>query len=77
MSMLGKLAAGRVGRSRHRSGVVGGGRDVLRVIGLVPLALSSLWAVGALVGHDTVTDAMDAAIGGLPRGTERRLRCER
>lgn len=38
------------------------------VIGLVPLALVSLWAVGALVGHDTVRAAMDAAIAGLPGG---------
>lgn len=44
------------------------GATFFGVIGLVPLALASLWAVGALVGHDTVTASMDAAIGGLPDG---------
>lgn len=44
------------------------GATYFGVIGLVPLALASLWAAGALVGHDTVTAAMDAAIGGLPQG---------
>lgn len=44
------------------------GATFFGVIGLVPLALASLWAVGALVGHDTVRSAMEAAIGGLPSG---------
>lgn len=44
------------------------GATYFGVIGLVPLALASLWAVGALAGHDTVTAAMEAAIGGLPGG---------
>lgn len=44
------------------------GATFFGVIGLVPLALVSLWAVAALVGDDTVTAAMDAAIGGLPDG---------
>ena len=44
------------------------GATYFGVIGLVPLALASLWAVGALVGHDTVTAAMDSAIAGLPDG---------
>jgi membrane protein len=44
------------------------GATYFGVIGVVPLALSSLWAVGALVGRDTVTAAMNAAIDGLPSG---------
>ncbi|WP_185934973.1 YhjD/YihY/BrkB family envelope integrity protein [Mycolicibacterium hodleri] len=44
------------------------GATYFGVIGLVPLALASLWAVGALVGHDTVTAAMDAGVAGLPQG---------
>ncbi|MGA5466131.1 YhjD/YihY/BrkB family envelope integrity protein [Mycobacterium sp. NPDC050041] len=44
------------------------GATYFGVIGLVPLALASLWAVGGLVGHDTVTAAMEDAIGGLPGG---------
>ena len=44
------------------------GATYFGVIGLVPLALSSLWAVGALAGHDAVTNAMNAAIDGLPSG---------
>lgn len=44
------------------------GATYFGVIGLVPLALASLWAVGGLVGHDTVTAAMESAIGGLPGG---------
>ncbi|MDP9167374.1 MAG: YihY/virulence factor BrkB family protein [Actinomycetota bacterium] len=44
------------------------GATYFGVIGLVPLALVSLWAVGALVGHDTVTAAMNAGIAGLPQG---------
>ncbi|SEH85786.1 membrane protein [Mycolicibacterium rutilum] len=44
------------------------GATFFGIIGIAPLALASLWAVGALVGHDAVTRAMDAAIGGLPDG---------
>ena len=44
------------------------GATYFGVIGLVPLALAALWAVGALAGHDTVTAAMSAAIDGLPGG---------
>ena len=44
------------------------GATYFGVIGLVPLALVSLWAAGALVGHDTVVRAMDAGIRGLPAG---------
>jgi membrane protein len=44
------------------------GATYFGVIGLVPLALVSLWAAGALVGHDTVMAALDAAIQGLPAG---------
>ncbi|MCT7659327.1 YihY/virulence factor BrkB family protein [Mycobacterium deserti] len=44
------------------------GATFFGVIGIAPLALVSLWAVGALVGHHTVNSAMDAAIGGLPGG---------
>lgn len=44
------------------------GATYFGVIGVVPLALVSLWAVGRLVGQDTVVTAMNAAIGGLPDG---------
>jgi membrane protein len=44
------------------------GATFFGIIGIVPLALASLWVVGGLVGHDTVTTVMDAAIGGLPDG---------
>lgn len=44
------------------------GATFFGVIGIAPLALASLWAAGGLVGHDTVTAAMDAAIDGLPDG---------
>ncbi|ULE33087.1 YhjD/YihY/BrkB family envelope integrity protein [Mycobacterium sp. IDR2000157661] len=44
------------------------GATFFGVIGIAPLALASLWAVGGLVGHATVTAAMDTAIGGLPDG---------
>lgn len=44
------------------------GATFFGVIGIVPLALVSLWAAGGLVGHDTVTTAMESAIGGLPGG---------
>lgn len=44
------------------------GATFFGVIGIAPLALASLWAVGGLVGHDAVTSAMDTAIGGLPDG---------
>lgn len=69
MSMLGKLAAG-ARRTFPGTDLAlwAAGATYFGVIGLVPLALSSLWAVGALVGHQTVTDAMEAAIGGLPGG---------
>lgn len=44
------------------------GATYFGVIGLVPLALVSLWAAGLLVGHDAVISSMDVAIGGLPSG---------
>lgn len=44
------------------------GATFFGVIGLVPLALASLWAVGGLVGHQAVTDAVESAIRGLPDG---------
>lgn len=44
------------------------GATFFGIIGIVPLALASLWTVGGLVGHDAVYSAMDAAIGGLPDG---------
>ena len=44
------------------------GATYFGVIGLVPLALAALWAVGVLVGPDAVTRAMHSAIGGLPGG---------
>ncbi|WP_285597237.1 YihY/virulence factor BrkB family protein [Actinomycetospora sp. NBRC 106378] len=44
------------------------GATYFGVIGLVPLALVSLWAIGLLVGGDVLTGAMEAAIGGLPQG---------
>lgn len=44
------------------------GATFFGVIGLVPLALVSLWAVSGLVGHETVNTAVEAAIGGLPGG---------
>ncbi|WP_197415691.1 YhjD/YihY/BrkB family envelope integrity protein [Mycobacterium sp. IS-1742] len=44
------------------------GATFFGIIGIAPLALVSLWAVGALVGHETVTSAIDAAVGGLPDG---------
>jgi membrane protein len=69
MSMLQKLADG-ARRTFPGTDLAlwAAGATYFGVIGLVPLALSSLWAVGALVGHDTVTAAMNAAIGGLPSG---------
>jgi membrane protein len=69
MSMLEKLTAG-VRRTFPGTDLAlwAAGATYFGVIGLVPLALSSLWAVGALVGHDAVTDAMNAAIDGLPSG---------
>ena len=52
------------------------GATYFGVIGLVPLALVSLWAVGALVGHDTVIAAMDAGDRRVcPAGTAPRRRC--
>ena len=44
------------------------GATYFGVIGLVPLALVSLWAAGGLVGHATVISSMEAAIDGLPSG---------
>ena len=44
------------------------GATYFGVIGLVPLALVSLWAAGALVGHDAVQSALESAIQGLPAG---------
>src|SRR3954467_3951409 len=69
MSMREKLAAG-VRRTFPGTDLAlwAAGATYFGVIGLVPLALSSLWAVGVLAGHDAVTDAMTAAIDGLPRG---------
>jgi membrane protein len=69
MSMVQKLAAG-ARRTFPGTDLAlwAAGATYFGVIGLVPLALSSLWAVGALVGHDTVTAAMNAAIDGLPGG---------
>jgi membrane protein len=53
-----------VGRTFPVSGLAlwAAGATYFGVIGLVPLALVSLWAVGALVGHDTVLSAMEAAM---------------
>src|SRR3954467_7709001 len=69
MSMREKLAAG-VRRTFPGTDLAlwAAGATYFGVIGLVPLALSSLWAVGALVGHDAVTNALNAAIDGLPSG---------
>jgi len=69
MSMLQKLAAG-ARRTFPGTDLAlwAAGATYFGVIGLVPLALTSLWAVGALVGQNTVVDAMDAAIAGLPSG---------
>ena len=44
------------------------GATYFGVIGLVPLALVSLWAIGHLVGAEVLLSAMEAAIGGLPQG---------
>ncbi|MGB3355492.1 MAG: YhjD/YihY/BrkB family envelope integrity protein [Mycobacterium sp.] len=44
------------------------GATYFGVIGLVPLALVSLWAAGLLIGHAAVISSMEAAIGGLPSG---------
>lgn len=44
------------------------GATYFGAIGLIPLALASLWAVGGLVGHDAVVDAMNDGIDGLPSG---------
>jgi membrane protein len=69
MSMLQKLSAG-ARRTFPGTDLAlwAAGATYFGVIGLVPLALTSLWAVGALVGHNTVVEAMDAAIAGLPGG---------
>ncbi|MET0188915.1 MAG: YhjD/YihY/BrkB family envelope integrity protein [Pseudonocardia sediminis] len=44
------------------------GATYFGLIGLVPLAMVALWAVGALVGPEAVTAAMESAVGGLPDG---------
>ena len=44
------------------------GATYFGIVGLVPLALASLWAVGRIVGGEALTSAMDAAIVGLPGG---------
>ncbi|GLP78303.1 hypothetical protein TUM20983_54130 [Mycobacterium antarcticum] len=44
------------------------GATYFGAIGLIPLALVSLWAVGNIVGHQAVTDGMEAGIAGLPSG---------
>jgi membrane protein len=69
VSRVGKLASG-VRKTFPGSDLAlwAAGATYFGVIGLVPLALASLWAVGAIAGHDTVTTAMAAAIGGLPGG---------
>jgi membrane protein len=69
MSRLGRFTSG-VQRTFPVSDLAlwAAGATYFGVIGLVPLALVSLWAVGTLVGHDTVTAAMDSAIAGLPDG---------
>jgi membrane protein len=69
MSRLRKLASG-VRKTFPGSDLAlwAAGATYFGAIGLVPLALASLWVVGALVGHDAVTAAMEEAIGGLPDG---------
>jgi membrane protein len=44
------------------------GATFFGVIGIVPIALVSLWLTGAVVGADAVTAGMDTAISGLPGG---------
>jgi NADPH:quinone reductase-like Zn-dependent oxidoreductase/uncharacterized BrkB/YihY/UPF0761 family membrane protein len=63
-------AAGEVRRTFPGSDVAlwAAGATYFGLIGLVPLALVTLWAVGHLVGGDTVTRAMEAGIAGLPGG---------
>ncbi|MDT7743413.1 MAG: rane protein [Actinomycetota bacterium] len=65
-----KGAAGEVRRTFPGSDVAlwAAGATYFGLIGLVPLALVSLWAVGRLVGADTVTAAMESAVSGLPGG---------
>ena len=67
MSRLGDMASG-VRKTFPGSDLAlwAAGATYFGVIGLVPLALASLWAVGAIAGHDTVTAAMEAGISGLP-----------
>jgi membrane protein len=69
MSRLGDMASG-VRKTFPGSDLAlwAAGATYFGVIGLVPLALASLWAVGAIAGHDTVTAAMEAGISGLPQG---------
>ncbi|MHA0287538.1 YihY/virulence factor BrkB family protein [Mycobacterium sp. C3-094] len=69
MSRLGQFASGvRTTFPGSDLALWAAGATYFGVIGLVPLALAALWAVGALAGHDTVTAAMTAAIDGLPSG---------
>src|SRR4051812_22734933 len=69
MSMREKLAAG-VRRTFPGTDLAlwAAGATYFGVIGLVPLALVSLWAAGLLIGHAAVTSSMEAAIAGLPSG---------
>ncbi|MEJ2871954.1 YhjD/YihY/BrkB family envelope integrity protein [Actinomycetospora sp. OC33-EN08] len=62
--------ASEVGRTFPVSDVAlwAAGATYFGIVGLVPLALASLWAVGHLVGGEAVTRSMEAAIGGLPGG---------
>jgi membrane protein len=69
MTRLRQLASG-VGKTFPGTDLAlwAAGATYFGAIGLVPLALASLWAVGGLVGPATVTHAMDQAISGLPSG---------
>lgn len=62
--------ASEVGRTFPGSDVAlwAAGATYFGIVGLVPLALASLWAVGRIVGGEALTSAMDAAIVGLPGG---------
>ena len=62
--------ASEVGRTFPGSDVAlwAAGATYFGIVGLVPLALASLWAVGRIVGGEALTNAMDAAIVGLPGG---------
>ncbi len=65
-----RAAAGEVRRTFPGSDVAlwAAGATYFGIIGLVPLALVSLWAVGHLLGAGAVLGAMEAAAGGLPAG---------